>query len=197
MFDEIQDRLRRLRRRYAEPHRHYHSQHHVDSLLFNMRNLADGAPGHAALELAAWYHDAVYDPAATDNEARSADLLDRDMAGLADPALLASAHAMVLATASHAPPEGPDPAPSAGVDLFLDLDLQVLGSLRDRYDAYETGIAAEFVPVHGEAAYRRGRAAFLEAMLARPRLYRTDRFHRLLDARARANMRRALDALAR
>ena len=183
-----------LRRRYAEPHRAYHGQSHIDAMLDGLDRLGAAITDPAGVELAIWYHDAIYDPAAPDNEARSAALLRHEMAGLADPALLDAAETMVRLTAGHAlPPElsGPRRDDCA---LFLDLDLAVLGAPPAAYAAYERGIAAEYLPLHGAAAYAAGRAAFLRGMLDRPRLFHTDRFHAALDGPARANLRRALDA---
>ena len=184
-----------LRRRYAEPHRAYHGQSHIDAMLDGLHRLGAAIADPARVELAIWYHDAIYDPAAPDNEARSAALLRHEMAGLADPVLLDAAETMVRLTAGHTlPPElsGPRRGDCA---LFLDLDLAVLGASPEDYAAYERGIAAEYLPLHGAAAYGAGRAAFLRGMLDRPRLFHTDRFHAALDGPARANLRRALDAL--
>ena len=41
-------------------------------MLAGWRELGDVVVNPAAVELAIWYHDAIYDPAAIDNEARSA-----------------------------------------------------------------------------------------------------------------------------
>ena len=62
------------------------------------------------------------------------------------------------------------------------------------YDAYEHGIAREYVPVHGLRPFRAGRAGFLRTMLARPRLFLTERFGQRYDAAARRNL---CDALAK
>jgi predicted metal-dependent HD superfamily phosphohydrolase len=196
MFSLFNARYAGLRARYAEPHRFYHGQAHVDALLHGLYELADAVTDPVAMELAIWYHDAVYDPAAHDNEARSAALLRAEMAGLADPTLIAAAELMVQLTAGHAlPPEVPE-AWRADCAIFLDLDLAVLGAAPALYDAYEHGIAAEYLPVHGAAAYRAGRTAFLHGLLQRPRLFHTERFHVAFDAPARANLRRALGGLA-
>src|SRR5918912_1569268 len=58
--------------RYREPWRYYHTLDHVAAVLEEVRSLRGGAPEVPALLLAAWFHDAVYDPRAGDNEERSA-----------------------------------------------------------------------------------------------------------------------------
>ena len=188
----LASRLDGLRRRYAEPHRAYHTQAHVDAMLRGLRDEAGQVTHPDAVELAIWYHDAIYDPAASDNEARSAALLRTELAGLADPALIAAAALMVEASARHRLPEATPDTLRDDAATFLDLDMAILGAAPADYDGYEAGIAAEYVPVHGEAAFRHGRRAFLNATLARDRLFLTDRFHAALDGPARANIARTL-----
>ena len=195
MFRVIDTRVTGLRARYAEPHRDYHGQAHIDTMLAGLRALGGAVVHTAAVELAVWYHDAIYDPAATDNEARSAVLLRADMDGLADPALLEQAELLVHATADHALPADVPAALGLDAALFLDLDMAVLGADRMTFAAYERGIAAEYVPVYGLLPYRTGRARFLRGMLKRRRLFLTDRFHLTSDAAARRNMEEALSGL--
>ncbi|WP_338662005.1 hypothetical protein VQH23_17460 [Pararoseomonas sp. SCSIO 73927] len=196
MFSRLDARRAALRARLAEPHRAYHAQSHVDSMLRGMAALPGPLAHAAAMELAIWYHDAVYDPAARDNEARSAALLRADLSGLVHPQVIGVAAEMIRLTATHEiPPDLPENW-HQDVALFLDLDLAVLGAGPAEYDAYERGIAAEYEPVHGRDAYRTGRAAFLRALLGRPRLFHTDGFHAALDGQARANIRHALEQLS-
>ena len=191
MFAAIVARMDGLRARYAEPHRAYHTEAHIEAMLAGMAALGSHIACPAAFELAVWYHDAVYDPAASDNEARSAALLGADMAGLVDPTLLRRADALVRGTADHLCPPGLPVEEAADMALFLDLDMAVLGADPPIYDAYERGIAAEYLPVVGAERFAAGRKRFLEEMLARPRLFHTEHFGRLNDAAARRNMRRA------
>ncbi len=195
MFDAINRRLAGLRARYAEPHRAYHTQAHVDAMLMGLRGLGSAVVQADMVELAIWYHDAVYDPAAVDNERRSADLLRADLAGLADAAMLAQSAALVCWTADHGIPAGLPADQHQDAALFLDLDMAVLGADSATFDAYEQGIAAEFVPVYGDGRFRIGRAQFLRAMLERPRVFQSARFDRLYDAAARANLQRSLTTL--
>ncbi len=140
-------------------------------MLAGWRELGDAIVHPAAVELAIWYHDAIYDPAATDNEARSAALLRVELNGLAEPALLGQAEILVRATADHAVPATLPAALKADAALFLDLDMAVLGADHPTFAAYERGVAAEFVPVHGLLPFRVGRTRFLRTMLERRRLF--------------------------
>lgn len=61
-----------LLRRYREPQRHYHTLQHRDECFAALDLLHAEAPHPGEVGLALWFHDAVYDPQATDDEARSA-----------------------------------------------------------------------------------------------------------------------------
>ena len=197
MFTAMSTRLANLRASYAEPHRAYHTQAHIDTMLAGLAELGSAGTEPAAAELAVWYHDAIYDPARSDNEARSAALLRTDLAGLAGPVLLDRVELLVRLTAAHRLPEDVPSDVADDAALFLDLDMAILGAPPSEYDVYERGIAAEYEPVHGRARFTAGRAAFLSSMLNRPWIFLTSRCHDALDAPARDNMRRALRHLAR
>ncbi|MEH3147717.1 MAG: hypothetical protein PGN34_20770 [Methylobacterium frigidaeris] len=174
---------------YGADGRHYHGWDHVADLLAGhdaVRALpAFAGLDHDAIDLAILFHDAVYDTARMDNEARSAALLAARAGPAAGTERLRAAAAMIRATAAHGP--GADPA----TRLMLDLDLAVLGAPPPVYAAYAAAIRLEYASVP-EAAWRPGRAGVLDRFLARPRLYQTDHFHDRLEAAARANL--ALEA---
>jgi len=65
------DRLLEL---YSEPHRHYHNAQHITDCLKEFDSVRDAAQEPLAVELAIWFHDAIYNPRAGDNEERSAEL---------------------------------------------------------------------------------------------------------------------------
>lgn len=185
--------LRALAAAYAEPHRAYHNATHIAEVL----RWYDWVTGEAgwrdpiAVYLAVLFHDAVYDPAAKDNEARSAELARRILppAGIA-PAAIDRCAELILLTARHG---ALDPAALAGdpdAAHFLDCDTAILGAPPDAFDAYDAAIAAEYRHVPA-AAFRAGRGAFLAGMLARPRIFLSDLFHARLDAAARENLARA------
>jgi predicted metal-dependent HD superfamily phosphohydrolase len=161
-----------LRTRYAEPHRRYHDQHHVDCVLAAVDELAAAEriadDDRAVVRLAAWFHDAVYDPTAADNEQRSADLAltvlraDGTSAGIADEVAR-----LVSVTTDHAVDPG-----DVRAAVLCDADLSILACNADRYAAYIRGVREEYAFVD-DARFRHGRAAVLRRLLSREHLYAT------------------------
>jgi predicted metal-dependent HD superfamily phosphohydrolase len=168
---------------YSEPHRHYHTLQHLRECLAHLDAAATLARRPAEVELALWFHDAVYDPKRQDNEERSADWAARSLrAAGCEEAVARRVQALVLATRGHAASDDADTA------LLLDVDLAILGAAPARFAEYERQIRAEYAHVD-DAAFRRGRAAVLAGFQARPRLYLTQAFHDALEQRARENLR--------
>jgi predicted metal-dependent HD superfamily phosphohydrolase len=158
--------------RWDEPHRRYHDRAHLRRML---EVLGPDAP--APVRLAAWYHDAVYDPRAADNEERSAALAAAQLPGLdVDPAEVVR---LVLLTRDHAA----DPTDPAGA-LLCDADLAILAAPEPEYAAYVAAVRAEYAFVPDDA-FRAGRAAVLRRLLALPALFHA---HPGWEAPARANL---------
>lgn len=177
---------RDLVRRYAEPHRLYHSLAHIEHCLDEFESVRRMAANPDAVELALWFHDAVYRPRATDNEERSADLVRR-LPGL--PRGVAERAAdLVLATRHAAPPEDPD------AQLVVDVDLAILGQPADRFDRYEEEIRREYSWVPG-FLFRSKRGGILRTFLQRPSIFRTGYFRGRYETAARANLERSLARL--
>jgi len=182
--------LNQLMAAYSQQHRRYHTLQHLRECLLHAQATRTLAQRPAEVELALWFHDAVYDPQRDDNEARSAQWARAsiDQAGC-DPAVGERVSALVLATRSHAASTDPD------TQLVLDIDLAVLGASPARFDEYEAQVRAEYAHV-SDADWRAGRSRLLQRFLDRPRLYLTDAYHGALEARARDNLARSLQALS-
>lgn len=179
-----------LVQRLSEPHRVYHTLSHVQAMLKLLA--AQAVPERATVELAVWFHDAVYDspePAGPGNEERSARLLQVTLQPLGvSAAVLEHAASLILATRQHAPSQ--DPA----CRWLLDADLAILGADESCYDAYARAIRLEYLWVP-EDAYRAGRRRVLQAFLNRGQLFQTGELSARLEASARANLHRELHAL--
>ena len=175
---------------YSERHRAYHTLNHLSHCLDELEDARHLANQPNQVEMALWFHDAIYDPKAKDNEQRSAELCRRTAKETGLPeAFGRKAYDLVLATQHHGAPEGDD------ARLLVDIDLSILGRPKDAFDEYETNIRKEyhFVPPD---RYRSARSAILRSFLDRPDIYSTDFFRQKYETRARANLKRSLAYLA-
>ena len=190
--DVLDAAARDLLARWSEPHRRYHDRTHLTAVLDVVDRYAHLAPNPDRVRLAAWLHDAVYDPraAAGANERDSAvlasDLLSR--LGIA-PEVATDVAMLVALTDGHAAADGdPDGA------LLCDADLAILAEDPDRYAGYAAAIREEYAHVPDDA-FRTGRARILRALLDLPSIYRLPPLRRAWEARARANLTTELTAL--
>jgi predicted metal-dependent HD superfamily phosphohydrolase len=172
--------------RYSEPHRHYHTAQHLGECLAMFESVRGTAEHPEEVELALWFHDAIYDTQRPDNEERSADWARAALreAGVASDSA-DRVHALIIATRHTASPMLPDE------QLLVDIDLSILGAEQARFNEYEEQIRKEyaFVP---RWLFRRKRRAILQGFLDRPSIYSTAPFRERLEQRARANLRRAM-----
>jgi predicted metal-dependent HD superfamily phosphohydrolase len=184
---------------YATPNRAYHHLGHVEDVLNRYVEVAAG-PGWAQpaeVYLAMLYHDAVYDPARRDNEARSAALAQEHIRQWLPDAGIDAARvaALIEVTAEHGRLAVGDVArdpQAADLAHFLDADMAILGASADAFDAYHRGIAAEYRAHVPAWLFQLNRRRFLKALLSRERIFLSDFFHARLDTRARHNLRRAI-----
>jgi predicted metal-dependent HD superfamily phosphohydrolase len=178
-----------LLRRWAEPGRAYHGHAHLRHCLARLDDTPGDGVDHDLVEAALWFHDAIYDPRATDNEARSAELARGALTGLGVPDKIAGRVAELVLLTRHG--EAPD---SAEGQLLCDVDLSILGESAEEFDRYDQAIRREYAWVP-EPIYRRERSAVLRGLLAREPLYATPRFRERYELAARDNLRRALARL--
>ena len=175
---------------YGEPHRAYHTLAHLDFVFAMLDTHAAGAREPDRLAFACWYHDVIYDPRASDNEARSADRATAELTALGvKPTLVMRIDRLIRATAAHQSAEA-----DADDALFLDADFSVLGAPPETYAAYVKGVRFEYAHVD-DAGWRAGRGGFLRKALAAERLFRTDVFEAAYGAQAKANIAAELEAL--
>ncbi len=171
-----------LEQAYTDPPRVYHDLSHVLDVARTWSRETWRQP--AETFLAVLFHDAVYVVGNADNEVKSADLCD----ALCGPN--PRVRQLIELTARHGKLSPQDVDDEAA--RFLDCDMAILGASPERFALYEQQIAAEYQPLIGQEAYAKGRRAFLQRLLASPRIFLSDAFHGRLDAQARANLRRAL-----
>ena len=179
---------------YGAEGRHYHNFGHIEAMLALAAHYRASLHDPEAVEAAIWFHDAIYDSTAKDNEAQSAALAEKKLAGRADPERLRRILAMIIATATHELPRLDDEHSVRDAALFLDMDLSILGAAPQVFDAYEQAIRREYGWVE-EPMWRVGRGAVLRNFLARQHIFHTDEFRQRFEQKARRNMARSLKSL--
>ncbi|CEM13017.1 unnamed protein product [Vitrella brassicaformis CCMP3155] len=194
---------------HLEPWRHYHTLRHISDLISLQTTHSPPVPPPCAcaISLAVWFHDAIYVPHRKDNEERSAELLEAFIQEVslrvmhrqvADAAVL-----FVRATASHfewAGASGAERLRAEGwgeewvqaMQWFLDFDLSVLASEKEKYDAYADQIRLEYTHL-APSVYRSERAKFLRSLLDRPQLF--SHLGGTAEADARRNIRAEVERL--
>lgn len=185
-----------LWRRYSEPHRFYHTWEHVGSMLVALDGVATAVTTAGdvndclmtQIEMAIWFHDVIYDPNSSTNEADSAALFLQLLGSELQESDGLAIGRLIVAT---------DPRLERGssVDeqILVDIDLLVLSSDPEKYRAYAEAIRKEYAHVP-EDAFREGRAAVLERILQKP-IYVTE-FFADREPAARANLREEIEALS-
>lgn len=167
---------------YTQSDRHYHNLNHINHIIATLNRFSD-FQNPRAVYLAAWFHDFVYDPQASDNEIQSARAARDLLANLGEsPATIERVNLLILATQGHQiDPHDRD------LCIFLDADLAILGTSPAIYQAYQQSIRREYSWV-ADAAYQTGRIRVLESFLARDRLYHTELLFNELESIARLNL---------
>lgn len=183
--------LTRLRTRHRERHRRYHTVAHLSAVVTSVVDLAASVrvADLDAVVAAAFYHDAIYEPASPANERASARLARRDLTALGwDPTRATRVAEMIEATDHHLDPCDDDTA------VLFDADLAILGAAPDEYDTYAAAVRSEYRHVDDDA-WRTGRAAVIASFLDRVTIYATATGRDRWETAARNNLGRELATL--
>jgi predicted metal-dependent HD superfamily phosphohydrolase len=174
---------------WAEPHRRYHNTAHLRDVLSHADELADHAADPAAVQLAAWYHDATY-AGRPDDEENSARRAEAELAALGlPPELISEVARLVRLTATHDPARG-----DRNGEALSDADLAILAAAPDSYVMYTAAVRAEYAHLSDEV-FCAGRARILQALLNQPAVYRTPFAREHWEASARRNLGAELRSL--
>lgn len=171
--------------RYAESHRAYHNAEHIRACLGEYDRLGGGDD---VLELAIWFHDAISDPRAPDNELQSAAWARDMLAEFVEEKDLQRIERLIRATEHKKPPADADEA------AIIDIDLSILGQPAAVFDAYDAAIRREYAHVP-EEQFRAGRLKVLRHFLDRPGVFSTEEFRQRYEATARDNLSRSIQRL--
>jgi pantetheine-phosphate adenylyltransferase len=178
--------LKNLLTRYDEPHRGYHTLAHIVAMLDELDLVGEN---DSTIALAIWFHDAVYDPKAKDNEEQSAQLAQDSIKKIGLPDSLGEqVHELVMTTKHTTVPT------DHSAQVLADIDLMILGKPEKEFDVYEVGICKEYEWIP-QSDFCAGRSNILQSFLDRPSIYSTEVFRGKYESAARKNLERSIEKL--
>jgi predicted metal-dependent HD superfamily phosphohydrolase len=175
---------------YSTPGRYYHTLKHIHHVLSIIQILQGYINNLAAVQLAAWFHDVVYDTEAQDNEERSADYAFELLNNLRIPKItITTVTHLILNTKDHQAAVNDYDA-----QVLLDADLAILATNSVQYEEYTHAIRQEYgwLP---EKDYITGRQQVLERFLQRSRIYYTPLMSEFAEPSARGNIQAEIKSL--
>lgn len=185
--EEIFDKLVKA---YTSPNRFYHNLTHIEDCLFLLDQTQSLARHPEQVELAIWFHDAIYDSRRNDNEEKSAEWakatiqkagLRGDIAGRVIQVILATRH--------------DEAATDTDAQLMVDVDLSILGREHKVFWRYEENIRKEYAWVPDDL-FKTKRVEILSGFLSRPHLYYHQEYRARFEDQARDNLRQAIARLS-
>jgi predicted metal-dependent HD superfamily phosphohydrolase len=179
-----------LTRRYQESARAYHSLEHIAKCLDEFDLLRQLAGNGSSVEFAIWFHDAVYDSRAADNEEKSAVLAEAVLRAMGIEGETLHTVGSLICLTKH------DRAPTmVDEQIILDVDLAILGQSPEVFDKYESGVRVEYSWVSDKEFWSK-RTGFLKSLLARERIFHTALCRQRYELAARKNLQRTIDRMA-
>ncbi|MFY8037693.1 MAG: hypothetical protein ACOVMQ_11030 [Cyclobacteriaceae bacterium] len=178
-----------ITRAYQSKGRYYHTLAHLEHLYEQLLAMRPAIHDWHMVLFTLFYHDFVYNPVRSDNEAKSAEVaVDRmKLIGVHD-AQIALCRLQIEATKAHAL------SPDADTNYFTDADLSVLGQDAEMYRTYCEQVRKEY-SIFPDFIYKPGRRKVLNHFLSMPRIFKTDFAYQRWEQPARINLAEELHTL--
>jgi predicted metal-dependent HD superfamily phosphohydrolase len=167
---------------YDQNQRVYHTRQHIEDCLTLFDRIQPRLENPDALELAIWYHDAIYEIGARDNERQSADLFLRHARDVFDQDLCGIVEKHVMATLHRG-----DLMPHIDSGYMVDIDLASFGKPWDMFinDAEKVRMEMPHIPDH---LFYPSQFAFQNTLLDRRQFFQSDYFFERYEETARYNL---------
>lgn len=173
-FSEPQKIFNKLIAAYSEKQRAYHTVQHLYECLVLLESIRADLKDAYSVELALWFHDAVYDPQAKDNELKSAELFEQYLSQDLSIDIVQKIKRWILATQRHEATDELD------LQFLLDIDLAILATSSERFAEYEQQIQQEYAWVDPDV-YSIKRKEVLSIFIRLNRCIKLNIFSRILN----------------
>ncbi|MCH7393676.1 metal-dependent hydrolase [Acinetobacter dispersus] len=185
-FSEPQKVFNKLIAAYSEKQRAYHTLQHLYECLILLKSIGSNLNDAYSVELALWFHDAVYDPQAKDNELKSAELFEQYLAQDLSIDIIQKIKRWIIATQKHEAKDELD------LQFLLDIDLAILAASPERFDEYEQQIQQEYAWVDPDV-YSIKRKQVLAHFYQTEPLYQTEYFQQNFEQRAKSSLKNIIE----
>lgn len=178
---------RELCRRLGGPDRRFHNLNHVEDCLHRFDEVASLLTDPDAVEIAIWFHDAIYVPSDMENERLSAELF-LAQSKEAEPGFRRRVCGLILSTRHQRPARSHDRR------FIEDIDLAGFAASWDEFMRHGALLREEFA-AQSDEEYRVGQLNFLQRLAQRRWFFSTDYYRERHETRARENLDRLLAML--
>ena len=173
---------------FAEPHRRYHGKSHMEHCLREFDQASPSMENPDAVEMALWFHDAIYAAGAPDNEEQSANLFQYFARHSLEDAFANEVGLLIMETKHVQIPT------TSNAKYTVDIDLASFGRPWPEFMADCHALRNEQTTFSHEQFYR-NKYAFLNSLLARPNVFSTPHFQERYESFARQNMVRYIELI--
>ena len=192
--EEIKEQLwEEIVYRYSAQHRHYHNLSHIAHLFTLLDQHINRVTNPAVMGFAILYHNVVYDTYSPNNEEQSAAFAEAHLRQLSvNNSLIKNVQIFIRATKDHTIRE--KTTLQKDLELFLDLDMAILGVDEEIYKWYSEKIRQEYSK-YPDNLYNEGRKLALQKVLESESIFSTDDFKQLMEENARKNIESEVNLL--
>ncbi|MEP0266388.1 hypothetical protein [Dokdonia sp.] len=177
-----------VEKRYTQEDRYYHTLIHIKDLFDHIKRASVSKLEKQLLAHVALFHDVIYNSRTTDNEFQSAEFATPWLKQLGlEKTHQEIIYKIILATSNHI-------SSNPLTQLFLDMDLSILGASPKKYKEYSDVIRKEHLQIP-LLLYKQGRKRFLKQMLQRTHIFQTRAYQTSYDVQARINIQEELKTL--
>lgn len=183
---------------YTEDHRYYHDLTHIEHCLSILDTFENSVHTKYLnlIEFALWFHDVVYNTKSSRNEEDSAEVARNAMGFLNCDTLFKAQVVRMIHLTKHAGVNNNDDIMplTYAEQLFLDIDLSILGAEESKFNEYDKNIRREYSWV-SDNVYNQKRPEILSSFLQRENIFQTIEMRSKFEEQARKNLRNAIDKL--
>ncbi len=178
-----------IEKKHGETHRAYHTLQHLESLYKELEEVKDSIDDWAVVLFSLFYHDIIYNPLKSNNEAKSAGLAANRLTeiGVLDTQVIKCV-AIINATRTH------DRSDNNDINLFTDADISILGASWEVYHAYSKHVRSEY-SIYPDFMCNKGRKKVLQHFLGMDNVYKTTHFLDKYEVTCKVNLKKELDSL--